>query len=469
LADWLKLSSVPEFSEGEDAGTPFPASPAPTTVYPPGTAENAYAASSGNASDVFAAPAPASSAGSADLFASPVSAAPEPAPTPSFAFGGSSGGHASEARLTGGNGAASQSMLTGQRHENSVLFSLSNLEALAGPSTPASLAPRPGVSSGSPEGSGLIDIRSMAAMTLGGKSEGGSISSRPSNDLPTFGAPQFSPVAPVLLPIGQASGPPKWAFIVIGVGLLVAIALGAVTYYVATRPAPVATAPAAPTAATAPVAAPKPATPPTPAVTQPATPPTTPPVPANEVLPPRDKPAVAAVDHSKTARKTVLKGGVKGGRPGEVAAAGPAPGGPGPAPTQTEKVNTGKPDKLDELLNAAIGSKPKPAAPSRSPDEEAPKRAAPAGPAALPALEKGDIVRAMMAVSPKVKDCYNQYKVPGTAMVAMKLARGGRVVDATVSGKFAGTPTGACVESAARGAKFPPTEAQTFQYPFSLH
>jgi hypothetical protein len=75
----------------------------------------------------------------------------------------------------------------------------------------------------------------------------------------------------------------------------------------------------------------------------------------------------------------------------------------------------------------------------------------------------------MMAINGKVKDCYNQYKVPGTAMVTIKVARGGRVAETSVSGKFAGTPTGSCVEAAARGAKFPPSDAQTIQYPFPLH
>jgi hypothetical protein len=75
----------------------------------------------------------------------------------------------------------------------------------------------------------------------------------------------------------------------------------------------------------------------------------------------------------------------------------------------------------------------------------------------------------MMALNPRVHECFNQFKVPGTAMVTLKLSRGGKVSDASVGGKFANTPTGTCVESAARSAKFPATEAQTIQYPFSLH
>jgi predicted Zn finger-like uncharacterized protein len=462
MADWLKISNVPDFADAsgveEDPGTPFPAQP-PTTVYPPGTAESAFAASpSAGESDVFAAPTMVSSNAHADLFASPSASSEAAAPSPSFSFG-SAGASEPAARHTG-NGAAA-SGLTGQRHENSVLFSLSNLEALASPhSSPASLPPRPGVS-GQTEGSGLIDIRSMAAMTLGNQNE-----SRPTNDLPTFGAPQFSPVAPVLLPIGQPSGPPTWVYVLIGACVLVAVAIGGATWMLSRRAAPVAApvAVAPVTAPVAPVAAPAAPTPPPAHATN--TPPPTPPAPANEVLPPREtRPAAASGDRA-------AKGGRKAkgakGHSTEVAANADRPSAP-PTPAarvESPSVNVGKGDKLDDLLNQALGSKK---TPPRRDDDEAPRKAAAPAASSLQPLDKGDIVRAMMAVNPKVKDCYNQYKVPGTAMVSIKLARGGRVSDASVSGKFAGTPTGSCVESAVKSAKFPPTDAQSFQYPFPLH
>jgi hypothetical protein len=151
-----------------------------------------------------------------------------------------------------------------------------------------------------------------------------------------------------------------------------------------------------------------------------------------------------------------------------VAAAGPGPAA-GPTPPPKQEPPPAKRDKLDELLDGALGSGGKPKA-QRAPEDDAPRaKPAPAAAAALPSLEKGDIVKAMMGVQPKVKDCFNQYKVPGTAMMTIKVARGGRVSDASVGGKFAGTPTGTCLESAAKSAKFPPTEAQTIQYPFLLH
>jgi hypothetical protein len=37
-----------------------------------------------------------------------------------------------------------------------------------------------------------------------------------------------------------------------------------------------------------------------------------------------------------------------------------------------------------------------------------------------------------------------------------------------VSGKFAGTPTGSCVEKAVKSAVFPPSDGFTTPYPFQL-
>jgi hypothetical protein len=83
-------------------------------------------------------------------------------------------------------------------------------------------------------------------------------------------------------------------------------------------------------------------------------------------------------------------------------------------------------------------------------------------------LTQSDIINAMRGVQPKVQACANQFKVPGTAMANISVASGGRVSNATVTGKFAGTPTGSCVEVAAKSAKFPPCQGMTFPWPFTL-
>jgi hypothetical protein len=83
-------------------------------------------------------------------------------------------------------------------------------------------------------------------------------------------------------------------------------------------------------------------------------------------------------------------------------------------------------------------------------------------------LTQSDIVNAMKGVQPKVQACANQNKVPGTAMATISVASGGKVTSASVTGKFAGTPTGSCVETAAKSAKFPACQSMTFPWPFTL-
>jgi hypothetical protein len=86
----------------------------------------------------------------------------------------------------------------------------------------------------------------------------------------------------------------------------------------------------------------------------------------------------------------------------------------------------------------------------------------------LVTLTPSDIVTAMRGVQPKVQACANQFMSPGTAMANISVASGGRVSSATVTGKFAGTPTGSCVEAAAKSAKFPPCQAKNFPWPITL-
>jgi hypothetical protein len=54
------------------------------------------------------------------------------------------------------------------------------------------------------------------------------------------------------------------------------------------------------------------------------------------------------------------------------------------------------------------------------------------------------------------------------AMVNVVILKSGKVGSATVTGKFAGTPTGSCVEKAVKGAAFPPSDGLTTPYPFNL-
>ena len=110
---------------------------------------------------------------------------------------------------------------------------------------------------------------------------------------------------------------------------------------------------------------------------------------------------------------------------------------------------------LDEATNSHKGGK-------KGSDDDS-KPAASAGP-----LAKGAVVAGMNSVKPKVAACYNEFKVGGMAMVNIVIGKSGKVSSATVTGKFAGTPTGGCVEKAVKTATFPPSDGLTTQYPFVL-
>jgi len=83
-------------------------------------------------------------------------------------------------------------------------------------------------------------------------------------------------------------------------------------------------------------------------------------------------------------------------------------------------------------------------------------------------LSSDDIKRGMTAVAGKAKACFAGTE--GTATVQLTVAPSGRVQQVTVTGPFAGTPTGTCVEQAVRTATFPPWdgEPQNFGYDYLL-
>jgi predicted Zn finger-like uncharacterized protein len=451
FGDWTQFSAVPELTPLLARITHHPVAK-PATREPARAAAAAPAASAADSAeaDPFAAPTVVSPAGTADLFASamaaPAAAVPAPAapaPTSPFLFGGPAPAPAPEPvapRASGGNGAGT-THLTGQRNENSVLFSLSNLEALAVPAQSSNI--RAPSSTSNTEGSGLIDIRSMAAMTLSdGPSSG---PHRSAEALPTFSTPQFSPVAPVLLPM-STSGPPKWVYPVLAMLGIAITALGIAIYIVASKPPPGLPPPPPPAPPVVPVAAP----------TAPGQ------TPAAEAAKPTEEKPAAEPTEEKAPEKSAKpsrsdRRSHRGGDRGQAESKkGPDKGAAPTSPAET----TPKPKKgrgsLDDLLNQVGNKKPS------GGSDEGPK------PVKLITLTQSDIVRAMKAVQPKVQACANQYKVPGTAMAQIGIATGGRVSSAKVTGKFAGTPTGSCVEQAAKTAKFPPCQGMSFPWPFTL-
>ena len=83
-------------------------------------------------------------------------------------------------------------------------------------------------------------------------------------------------------------------------------------------------------------------------------------------------------------------------------------------------------------------------------------------------LPKAAVVAGFNAIRPQIAECFAAYGVPGLAMANVVIAKSGKVSKATVTGKFAGTPTGACVEGAVKTAAFPPSDGFVTPYPFQL-
>src|SRR5262249_16637970 len=87
------------------------------------------------------------------------------------------------------------------------------------------------------------------------------------------------------------------------------------------------------------------------------------------------------------------------------------------------------------------------------------------------ALKPGDIQRGMMQIHPRVQACYERFKVPGMVNVTVSINPSGRVSTAQVTGKFAGTATGVCIERAVKSAEFPRFSGPAMSgidYPFML-
>jgi predicted Zn finger-like uncharacterized protein len=489
FGDWLRLGSIDEFRDLEaKAPAAAPSDEGATRrtdaadLFARAAADEAESNQDAGA-DLFGAAgaSPAAKPAAADVFA------PTPAANP-FAGGGEAAprsARASAPKLNpvgsdldgGGAGAAtasSEPRMAGQRNENSVLFSLNNLQALASGSTAkgASSAAKPGVdtrpgyANSQSEGSGLIDIRAMAASTLASTASTSSAAAT-KEEAPTFAAPPiFSPMAaPIMMPAAP-TGTPKWVFAVLGVGVLAVVGIIVVGVLLLTRKpeAPPIVAVAPPTTP-APVAAPTTPTPAAPTTPAPTAAPTTPTAaPAGEAKS-EAKAEPAAGSEKKSSKKDKKE-------KSSASAKSDAPGGLVPPPTESPKAAPApsapakKRDAIDDLLDGASPDKG-----SKKPAAAAAEKSSSGGGEDLPdQLDKAAIVGGMSKVKGKVAACYDQYKVPGMANVAVTIAKSGTVSSASVSGAFAGTPTGACVEKAVKSATFPKFKgaAQSINYPFIL-
>jgi len=132
---------------------------------------------------------------------------------------------------------------------------------------------------------------------------------------------------------------------------------------------------------------------------------------------------------------------------------------PSPAPVAVDAAIAEPP----KPIRAAVAAPPPVVIPAARRVPHAAREAAPAAP-----LSKSEVAAGLMRVKYKVDACYDQYKVPGTAMVNVVIAKNGKVSSASVTGKFAGTPTGRCVERVVKTAAFRPSDGLSTPYAFLL-
>lgn len=360
---------------------------------------------------------------------------------------------------------ASAQSMTGARNENSVLFSLKNLQALAtggnesgGGSAAASPAPRAGFATG--EGSGLIDIRALASATgLGGDSGRGD-----KDELLSMGGGQtgaFSSLgSPMLAPPMAAEEPTnKNTLLYVGFGVmaLVVLGMGGGMFYLITRePAPVVVA--APPVA--PVAAAGAATPATGAAAPAEEPTEGEKAAAKLAAESADKSGDSNSEGSGSSRRRRSGGGSSAGAAPAAANDSARPSGGGDEPAKAPAKRTG-PASIDDLLGEAMapsggGGRTKAAA--AAPAENLPEQPS-----------RDEVISALRGVEDAVKACGGGQH--GVAMAAITVAGNtGRVSSVNVSGQFQGTPIGSCVARAVRGARFSKFSRPDFKvtFPFRI-
>ncbi len=257
----------------------------------------------------------------------------------------------------------------------------------------------------------------------------------------------------------SSSGPPKWVYPVLGLLAVGILVLGYGIYKVAAAPPPgqpvvVAPPPPPPPRPAPPVAVAPVAANPTPAAAKPASPTEAKP-PSEEKAPEKARSASGKGErgHHKGSESSGKSSGESGRKGSETASSSSSsPSTSSASKSSGKKGGNSLDDLLGEVGNKKGGGEAKPAAPAVK----------------LVTLTQSDIVNAMKGVQPRVQNCANQFRVPGTAMATISVASGGHVSSAKVTGKFAGTPTGSCVETAAKAARFPPCQGMSFPWPFTL-
>jgi len=395
----------------------------------------------------------------------PADAEPSPATSAAHDAGASFGGDAI-------GGGAPQRM-TGQRNENSVLFSLSNLQQLASrsgsPAESTSMASQPpgaslGAQSAPPpsgEGSGLIDIRALAKSTTPGTR---AAPSQAVDDLLAIGTGGGAALgAPLLGPApDETSYGNRWLWIggvaialiaifgsAVGLGVVLggsdedALEITAENQAAPAVPIPGSNAVAA--SAQAPIEPPDEAlaagdgTQPIQAATIEDNAPE--PAPGLEEPSPKKRSASDTPRRARTPRRTASAASASS-----------------PASSPAPKKRSGN---LDALMDEVVGGSSPTTRPKRSSTTSSRDSSS------LPdAPSRNDVKTALQGVSGGVKACRKDSG--GTATVQVTFSgKTGRASGAKVaSGPFKGTPIGSCIESAVKRARVPRFKQSSFKVTF---
>lgn len=477
--DWKPAQDVEELVQAimggaqpaaEPAADPFAASAAPAAV-----------AARDGGRDLFAAQSASPFGGGADEDDGVVASAPAPR-------------------------VSAEQSLTGARNENSVLFSLSNLQALAtggsgGGGAPASSSsaaspsvsaavgggPRAGMAAG--EGSGLIDIRALASATSSA-GPGSAPKADRVDDLLSIGGAGSAGLglgsslgAPVLVPEKKEESNKGMLIGIIAAAAVVVVAIVSVAVIVVVTnddddETPVAAAGSLNTGETVNQNT---------QTGQTGNPGTGTQSPQGEQPPPPqgEQPNAQETGTAQGAEPEGERGNTGGNRP-RTGRREPGQGGQQPAqaggqqqesrpsrdPNPSSERATGGGD-IDDLLNDALGSgggRPQQARPQQARQQPAEESGGGGGGGTGPQTpSRSDVMSALNGVQGAVAACGNG--THGTANVRIVFSgRTGQATNATVGGGNFPPPVMSCIARAARGARVPPFQNATFSvnYPFRL-
>lgn len=331
--------------------------------------------------------------------------------------------------------------------ETSTLFSLDRLQALARSEARADASSEPRArQTPRADQSGLVDIRALAQMAMAEPA------ATPEGRVLIGASPSGGPLSgPALLPVA-VEAPPRRRGLLLGGGLTASVILGLVLAIVyVTQRAPVAQAgapegpsvsPAAPSETSA---TPPPADAPPAATVEPSAAPPSP----TEGVAPAAGPAAEPEPERRARRPRRGRDSERTTRPPRVPERASAPAAP--------RTHDSASDPLDTLIRQAVGE---------APQEQAPRAAVRDLPE-VPARQA--VERALRGLSRQVRSCGQGER--GTATVNFTFrGRDGHVESARVSGAFANTPVGACVQRTARSAELPAFSRRAFnvRFPFVI-